>query len=246
MRKILLFNIIFLGFLHAISNEQIINHFKSQARIENLKVTIKNRGKVPDYADFEFATIEISQYPEKDDNHNHNQQQLNILIKGDFIFPEAVDIKNNISLRQKVEDEFFLSDLAKIYKNETRNNIIFLGDMKKPTLVILSDPECQYCYEELANIENRLKTNSIKIILTSFRELSALQKSALIYDETSKAKSDKQKIDVLRKYYDKNVIITKNVSEDKIKHMDELRQKYIKIGLESTPVIIEEKRLLGK
>ncbi|MDR1460857.1 MAG: thioredoxin fold domain-containing protein [Campylobacteraceae bacterium] len=246
MRKILIFSVIFLGFLQAISNEQIINHFKSQAGLEDFNITIKNRQKVPDYPDFEFALVEISQPYKKENRDNRDSQKLNILIKGDFIFPEAVDVKNNISLRQKIDDELLFDDLAKIYKNETKNNIVFLGDSKKPSLVILSDPECPYCRQELANIENRLKTNSVKIILTSFRELSALEKSALIYEETAKAKTDNQKMAVLRKYYDENAAITRKVSEDKIKNMDELRQKYLKLGLESTPLIVEEKRLLNR
>ncbi|MDR1285608.1 MAG: thioredoxin fold domain-containing protein [Campylobacteraceae bacterium] len=246
MRKILIFSVIFLGFLQAISNEQIVNHFKSQEGLRDFNITIKNRGKVPDYPDFEFALIEISQPYEKENHNNHNSQKLNILIKGDFIFPEAVDVKNNVSLRQKIDDELLFDDLAKVYKNETKNNIISLGDNKKPALIILSDPECPYCRQELANIENRLKTNSVKIILTSFRELSALEKSALIYEETAKAKTDKQKIDVLKKYYDENALITQKVSENKIKNMDELRQKYLRLGLESTPLIIEEEKLLNR
>jgi thiol:disulfide interchange protein DsbC len=245
MRKILIFSIIFLGFLHAISNEQIIGYFKSQIGIENLNVTIKNRQKVPDYPDFEFAIIEISQY-EKEDYDNHNPQKLNVLIKDNFIFPEAVDIKNNISLKQKVDDELLFADLAKVYKNETKNNIIFLGDAKKPVLVIFFDPKCQYCSQELVNIENKLKTNSVKIILISSRELNALGKSALIYEETAKAKTDKQKIAILKKYYDENITVTQKISENKIKNMDELRQKYLKTGLKNTPLVIEEKKLLNR
>ncbi|MDR1555143.1 MAG: thioredoxin fold domain-containing protein, partial [Campylobacteraceae bacterium] len=157
-----------------------------------------------------------------------------------------VDVKNNISLRQKIDDELLFDDLAKIYKNEIKSNIISIGDTKKPSLVILSDPECSYCRKELENIENRLNTNSIKIILTSFRGLSALEKSVLIYEESAKVKTDKQKIAILKKYYDENVSLPQKISEDKIKNMDELRQKYLKLGLESTPLIIEEKKLLNR
>ncbi|MDR0407793.1 MAG: histidine kinase [Campylobacteraceae bacterium] len=246
MRKILIFSVIFLSLLQAASNEQIVNHFKSQAGLEKLNITVKNRQKVPDYPDFEFALIEISQSYKKEDHNSSNSQKINILIKGDFIFPEAVDIKNNVSLRQKIDDELLFDDLAKVYKNEAKENIIFLGESKKPTLVVLSDPECSYCREELKNIESRLKTNSIKIILTSFGELSALEKSALIYEETAKVKTDKQKIAVLKKYYDESSFISKRVSEDKIKNMDELRQKYLKLGLESVPLVVEERRLIGR
>ncbi|MDR1554992.1 MAG: hypothetical protein LBS39_03075, partial [Campylobacteraceae bacterium] len=77
MRKILLFSIIFLGLLHAISNEQIISHFKSQIETKDLNITIKNRQKVPDYPEFEFAFIEISQPHENEGHNEHNSQKLN-------------------------------------------------------------------------------------------------------------------------------------------------------------------------
>jgi thiol:disulfide interchange protein DsbC len=214
--------------------------------IEDLNITIKNRQKVPEYPDFEFALIEISQLNKNGEHANYDAQKLNVLIKGDFIFPEVVDVKSNVSLRQKADEETLLADLSKVYKNETKDNIISLGDAKKPALVILSDPECPHCREELANIENRLETNSVKIILTSPREASALEKSALIYEESAKAKTDKQKIAILRKYHDENATVTQKVSENKIKSMDELRQKYLKSGFESTPLIVEEKRLLNR
>ncbi|MDR2342430.1 MAG: hypothetical protein LBD84_05265 [Campylobacteraceae bacterium] len=245
MRKILLFSIIFLGLSHAITNEQIVNYFKSQAEIKELNITVKNRRKVPDYSEFEFAVIEILQINKNDEHIERTPQKLNILIRDNFIFPEAVDVKNYISLRQKTDDELLLLDLAKTYKNEIKENIIFLGDANKPSLVILSNPECSYCRQELSNIETRLKTNSIKMILIS-QELSAIQKSTLIYEEVAKAKTDKQKIAVLRKYYDENLSMIQNADEKSVESTDKLSQKYLKIGIENTPIVIEEKKLLNK
>jgi thiol:disulfide interchange protein DsbC len=248
MNKILILPALLCGFLSlnanaksTLTNEQIINHFKSQVMLDNLSVVLKDRQQVPSFPDFEFAVVEVG-YASDDSK----AQKIEILISGDFIFPEAVDVKQNISLREKVEDKLLHDRLTSIYKNELKSNIISLGDAKKPALVIFSDPECPYCREELADIENRLKTNSVKIILTSVHEVSALEKSVLIYEESAKAKNDKQKIAILRKYYDENAIVTTKVTDAKIKKLDDLRQKYFKAGLESVPLVIEEKDILGK
>jgi thiol:disulfide interchange protein DsbC len=227
------------------TNEQIINYFKSQTEIKELNITVKDRRKVPDYPKFEFVVIEISQINKGDGHIKYTPQKLNILIKDDFIFPEAIDIKNYTSLRQKAGDELLLLDLAKIYKNETKDNIIFLGDTNKPSLVILSNPECLYCRQELLNIEIRLRTNSIKMILIP-QVPSALRKSALIYEEIANAKTDEQKITVLRKYYDENLTMLPNANEKSIENADMLSQKYLKTGIENIPVVIEEKKLLSK
>jgi thiol:disulfide interchange protein DsbC len=178
--------------------------------------------------------------------HDLHNQKIIVIVKGDFIFPEAVDTKKNVSLKTKIQDKIFTDNLGDIYKNEAKSNIISLGDPKKPAVIIFSDPECQYCRQELANIENRLKTNSVKIILTPFGDFGSIPKSALIYKESSKVKTDKQKIALLRKYYDENAVATAEVSDDEMRKIDQLRQKYFSAGLGSVPLIVEESGILDK
>ncbi|NOX16152.1 MAG: histidine kinase, partial [Epsilonproteobacteria bacterium] len=99
--------------------------------------------------------------------------------------------------------------------------------------------ECPFCKKDLANIENELKEYNIKMIFTPVHDKSSLEKSALIYKYTKSAKTDKEKIKILRKYF--NQEIDEKVSDKEVQKIDKLRQKYFKAGINGTPYKVMEK-----
>ena len=109
---------------------------------------------------------------------------------------------------------------------------------------MFSDPECPYCRAELAKIETTLKDNNVEIILTPVHELSSLQKSALIYKDIKNAKSDSDKVKILRKYFSEDYNVDeKNVSKEESNKIDTLRKKYFSAGVRSVPFIINKSDL---
>ena len=223
--------------LFAATDTQIINHFKSTIPVPNIMVDVVARQSVDGIAGMDFVTLNLSD--------GTRAQKLSIFTKDDLIFPDVISIKQGGSIKEMMEQAELQKKLSPLYAKEDKKNIVSLGnDPKKETLVVFSDPECPYCRQELQNIEERLKTNNIKLILTPVHERSSLEKSVLIYAETAKAKDDASKIAIVRKYFDENVTYTQKISDEQIGHIEALKAKYFGAGIKGVPFIVREKELL--
>lgn len=223
--------------LFAATDTQIINHFKSTIPVPNIMVDVVARQSVDGIAGMDFVTLNLSD--------GTRAQKLSIFTKDDLIFPDVISIKQGGSIKEMMEQAELQKKLSPLYAKEDRKNIVSLGnDPKKETLVVFSDPECPYCRQELQNIEERLKTNNIKLILTPVHERSSLEKSVLIYTETAKAKDDAAKIAIVRKYFDENVTYTQKISDEQVGHIEALKAKYFGAGIKGVPFIVREKELL--
>ena len=223
--------------LFAATDTQIINHFKSTIPVPNIMVDVVARQSVDGIAGMDFVTLNLSD--------GTRAQKLSIFTKDDLIFPDVISIKQGGSIKEMMEQAELQKKLSPLYAKEDKKNIVSLGnDSKKETLVVFSDPECPYCRQELQNIEERLKTNNIKLILTPVHERSSLEKSVLIYTETAKAKDDAAKIAIVRKYFDENVTYTQKISDEQVGHIEALKAKYFGAGIKGVPFIVREKELL--
>jgi len=240
MKKVVLASIIAATSLMAASDKQIEDFysevFKNQ-NIDGVNVKVVERTKILD--DIEKVSLKFSK--------GDMSQEDVTFVKGDLMFPDVVNLKEQKSYlaeEKKVIAEKAALDLvkslAKIYKNEDKANVITLGnDSKKPTLIMFSDPECPYCRAELDRIEATLKESNVNVILTPVHDISSLQKSFLIYKDVASAKTDSDKIQILRKYYASDYTVADGaVSEENVKTMDELRKKYAAAGVRSVPYIV--------
>ncbi len=212
------------------SNEQIIKHFKSQIPVPNIKITVTSRKALSN--GLAYVSLFLTD--------GKGSQKISVFTQGDYIFSDVIDVKTGENLKDKIMRGEINKNIAEVYKNEKPENIISLGhDRAKETLVIFSDPECPFCKKELDNIENELKEYNIKMIFTPVHERSALKKSYLIYKNIKMAKTDAEKIKIIRKYFDSET--DEKVSDENIKKIDDLRQKYFKAGINGTPYKVMEK-----
>lgn len=220
--------------LFALTNEQIVE-FYSKMVPQGVSVSVEESFKVNENIDGFVVKISNGQVSQEDV----------IFGSGDMMLPEVVDIKQGKSYKAEFEEKRLAKKLAGIYKAEDKKHIISLGnDPKKPTQIMFSDPECPYCRAELANIEQTLKEVNLKLIMTPVHDTSALQKSFLIYKDVAKAKTDSDKVKVLRKYFDQKYTVKEgSVSEADVKKMDDLRQKYFSAGVRSVPKFVDESSL---
>jgi len=234
MKKSIILSIVFIySTLFSATNKEIIAHFKSRIPIPNIKIKVTSRENIS--KDLDYVTLFITD--------GKGSQKVSVFTSHQYIFPDAIDLKSGVSLKEKMQRVQTNKNIAKIYKNEKPSNIIAIGDdPNKETLVIFSDPECPFCKKELKNIEKELKKYNIKMILTPVHERSALEKSYLIYQDIKKAKTDKEKIKVIRKYF--NSDIDEKVADKDVKKIDNLRKKYFKAGINGTPYKVMEKDIL--
>lgn len=222
--------------LFAATDAQITAYLKDQV-YDNISVAITDRQAITEHEGYEVVTATLSD--------GTQSQTMNLFVKDGLLFPDIIDLSTGNSMKQILEQVQVQKKLSKIYKEEDDNNIISIGDDKnKKTMVVFTDPECPYCRNELGNVEDRLKEFNIKFILTSVHDEPALKKSHLIYKETAKAKTDKAKIEILRKYFDEDVEIDQEVSEEDVSSMHKLRRKYLQGGLKGVPFMIDEAILL--
>ncbi len=238
MKKVILFVASFFAAnLFAATDAQIISHFKATIQVPNISVEVVERHSVEGVAGMDFVTLNLSD--------GTRAQKLSIFTKDDLIFPDVISIKQGGSIKEMMEMAELQKKMSVLYKKEDKKNILSIGnDAKKETIVIFTDPECPYCRQELDGIEERLKTNNIKIIFTPVHERSSLEKSVLIYNEAAKAKNDAEKIKIMHKYYDENVKYDQKISDAEVARIDELKLKYFGAGVKGVPFIVREKELL--
>ncbi len=233
MKKNLILSAIFIAStLFSATNEEIIAHFKSRIAVPNIIIKVTSRKKVD--TNLDYVTLFLTD--------GKGTQKVSVFTSGKYIYPDVIDVKSGINLKDKIQRETINKNIAKIYKNEDSKNIISLGnDANKETMVIFSDPECPFCKKDLSNVEKTLKKYNIKIILTPVHEKSALEKSYLIYRDVADAQNDAQKIKILRKYF--NSDLDEKVDDKNIKKIEILRKKYFAAGINGTPYKVMEKEI---
>ncbi|BCX78889.1 histidine kinase [Campylobacter sp. 19-13652] len=182
---------------------------------------------------FEQVTFEIKGQM---DGKEVSQKDI-IFTNGDFFAPDIISLKDGSSLKDQAQKALSSQSLLPLLKAEKKEYIISVGnDPKKPTEYMFTDPECPYCRAELARIEQELKDKNLKMVLTPVHDRSALEKAALIYKEVAKAKSDSEKVKIMRKYYAPSAKVEKgSVSDAEVARLEELRSKYFQAGLKSVP-----------
>jgi len=219
----------------AATDAQIISYFQSQIPVPTVKVNVISRISIADIKGMEYISISLSD--------GSRTQKVSVFTKGDLIFPDVIDVKSG-SIKNKLDKQKLIKKLADIYKKEDKANIVILGnDPKKETLVKFTDPECPFCRKEVAQLEEKLKKYNLKYIFTPVHDRSSLEKSSIIYKQTSNAKTLEEKIKIIKKYY--NGDVDTKVSDAEVAGIEKVRKKYFAAGLKGVPFYVEEKKLLN-
>jgi len=233
-RKLFLATSILSTSMFAATDAQIENYFKTQIPVPTVKVTVTSRIEIADIKGMDYVSLTLSD--------GNRVQKVSVFTRGDLIFPDVISI-NGGSIKDKLDKQKLIKELSNIYKQEDKANIIVLGnDPKKETLVKFTDPECPFCRKEVAQIEEKLKNYNLKYIFTPVHDRSSLEKSILIYKQTSKAKTLADKIKILKKYY--NGDVDQKVTDQEVARVEKTRKKYFAAGLKGVPLYVSEKELL--
>jgi len=220
--------------LFAATDAQIIDYFKAQIPVPTVKVSITSRIAIDQIKGMDYVSLDVSD--------GNRVQKISVFSQGDLIFPDVIDI-NSGSIKEGLDRQKLVKELAALYKIEDQNNILILGnDPKKETLVKFTDPECPFCAREVANIEKKLETYNLKFIFTPVHDRSSLEKSVLINKQASAAKTLDEKIKIVRKYFTGDV--DEKVSDKEVEEAEKVRRKYFSAGLKGVPFYVDEKDLL--
>lgn len=235
MKKIILSTLVLSTSLFALSDTEILSIYDGAPN--DIKKEIK-KSKIPDLPGFDVVEIMLSK---------GEQSQKEIMFANEnFIFPDIIDPKKGISYKEIIEQASKIEKVSAVYKNENSDYIVKLGnDPKKETMIVFTDADCPYCRRAMGDIENILKNHNIEIIMTSVHGNDSHAKSWLIYQDAKKAKTDVEKIAVLRKYYDEKFSIESDkVSPENIKKMSDLAKRYHEAGVSSVPHFMKKSDLI--
>lgn len=109
-----------------------------------------------------------------------------------------------------------------------------LGNTKgKPTKYIVLDPNCSYCKDKVDKIEKEMAKNNLKIMVVGLLSSNSMAKSEFFYNRIGKMKTDEEKVALLRKIFDRNLVVSKSetINETAI----EATKVFRKAGAEGVP-----------
>lgn len=237
MKKFYL-SLVCVSFLFAASDKQIVEFYSSsvKAQFPDAQVSVSQRQKVGDTG-FESVIVSV-------EVDGRKQEEI-LFTKDNLIVPDIIDLKAKTSYRQAYEIKKFQEAKENFSKNakaavQKEDKVIRMGDPSKPAIYVFSDPECPYCRDYLRDIKDELKNYQVNYIITPVHGKSAFEKSALIYRETQRAKSDDDKIAILNKYYDENIKNYPKVGDKELEEAFKLYEKYRSLGLRSVPTILKD------
>ncbi|WP_298961323.1 hypothetical protein [uncultured Campylobacter sp.] len=111
---------------------------------------------------------------------------------------------------------------------------------------IVGDPECPYCAEEMKRITKYLRNSNVKLIFAPVHGKSAFIKSALVlkYLKALSPSDQKGAIDVIEKYYDKDVQVSDaDVSKAELNAVyADTKTLFSKGVIKSVPYVIKVKK----
>lgn len=150
----------------------------------------------------------------------------NFLSANDEVYAKIKTELDTLAMQNQKQAE---KEAQGLYSKIPQEGILKLESGKSKTVVIVSDPECPYCRKELENLENKLKEANVYMIFAPVHGKSAFVKSDLIYQKAAKAKSNADKIKIIKEYFNPNV----KLSESEMAMQPVITEKNAKIIFDS-------------
>lgn len=244
MKKIALFSVLVSSLAFGLSDNDVLSIYEGAVK-QGASVKILEKSTLPgSKIEQRIVEIKMGEMSKKD-----------IVFSDDkFIFPDIIDPKTMTSYYGKFEEQQNKEqtaqgrkNLAKLLKTYDKNKIVSLGnDKSKKVVFVFTDPLCPYCRMALNQIEEQLKESNLKLIFTPIASHGeeAVAKSLAILKDIKTAKNDKEKIAIIRKYYDEKAPMPKNITKAQIQNETKEILKIFQTGaISGVPAYIEENDL---
>jgi len=235
MKRVFLISAALASGLFALTDEEILSIYAGAP--EDIKIELGSRAKLEELPGFELIEFKISQ-------GDHSQSDF-MFANDKYLFTDIIDPVKGIGYKDAAVNKAKITKVKAAYDAEDAVNIIKLGsDASKPTMIVFTDADCPYCRKAMESIDEMLKETNLEIIMASVHGDPSHAKSALIYKDIKDAKTDADKIAVLKKYYAPSFTAEEGkVTPADIKKMSELAQKYHSAGVNSVPHFIPKDQL---
>lgn len=104
-----------------------------------------------------------------------------------------------------------------IDKLDSSEYISLTGKSKNAkTYFIVSDPNCGYCREELRNLEDKLKTHNVNMVVVGILSEDSKKRAAYIMNNITNTMSNDEKIKIIKEVYSNNFKAPKNIDTSAI------------------------------
>lgn len=148
-----------------------------------------------------------------------DEKQQNLVVASAFFSSNEVAMKRVQQELNAISSHNFKAQnsakLNELFASIPTDYAITITGANTKKLYIISDPMCSHCQEELAHIEERLKTHTIVIIPIGLLGQDSLYKAADIIRQIPSAKTPKDQIQTLRKIYARTYEPTNPPANDK-------------------------------
>ncbi len=217
----------------ALDNDKIVNYYKSFIKSNYGKDDVEV--KVVDtetYKGFEVVKVEIG-------NNGGATTKHFMFVKDNFIFDDIYDLNSAQSLRESLVKDSILKKAKELKEYHKLGK----GDKQK---WLFLDTECSHCKNEIKNISEILKDTSVNIVLLNIvgGEYGAV-KTVHLEKELKGKKNDKDKVAVIEKYFNYNLFDLQATKEE-IEAIRNRSKKFVELGLEYVPFIIDIEQGLSK
>lgn len=222
--RILILSLIFLGLANAASFEdKLVSLIEKQASgNESIKVKVVSKSDLKSSKDIKFVIIELT----------HNKQRIPVFVTKNADMVVGV---SNIFFTNQGDDETLITKQLKELETHNENSqTIAAGELIKQlkpeqfitlkskaknakTIFVIADPNCGYCKEEFRNIDKRLKTENINVVMVGILGEDSLKKAAWITNKIKSSDSEKVKLEALQEVFSNNFKAPQNIDINNVK-----------------------------
>lgn len=221
--------------------DNLVNIIKKETKTD---VKVVSSNDLKGSKDLKFAIIEIV----------NNSQRIPVFATKDG---KMVIGLSNVLFTENKDDENLIAETSKEIMNYNQNSqqmaagklieqlkpeqyITLKSSANNPkTTFIIADPNCGYCKEEFRNINDRLKTSNVNIVLVGILGQDSVNKAAYGVNKIKSQMSEEDKLNGLKDVFSNNFKAPKNVDT---KPVVETTEFLFKSGvIRGTPFIYETK-----
>lgn len=220
--KIAILSLVFLGLnaLNAASFEQnLINLIEKETAT---KVKIISKSDLKSSKDLKFVIIELDGNMQRIPLFATKNGDMIIGLSNIFLTSAKADedlvAKNSAELQEYNESAQTRAAGALIEQLKPEQYITLKSSAKNaPTTFIVADPNCGYCKEEFRNIDERLKTQNVNMVMVGILGEDSLKKAASVMGKVKSGDSEKKKLNALKEVFSNTFKAPKSIDVAKIK-----------------------------
>lgn len=218
--RIILFSLIFFGLANAASfDEKIADLIQQQT---GTAIKIISRSDLKSSKDLKLVIIELK--PNKQRIPIFVTKNADTIIGMSNIFFTSNDSDKNIIDDKIKELESYNENIQSIAAGELIKQLkpeqfIALKSKAKDakTVFIIADPNCGYCKEEFRNIDERLKTQNVNMVIVGILGEDSIKKAAWVVNKIKSSDSEKTKLNALKEVFSTTFKAPKNIDTTKVK-----------------------------